>query len=197
MLKKETDLTALLENWPEHYYEIDDVLLRRQLLEEHSDDEESRQLLAMWNQRFHIRNGKAADRFMEAWLMLKIASDVPVGFLNRKAKEKELLKYADLLHLGDASEKMRREWRDFARTLLITCADTRAYRTAIFGLIDLGDKITAMRIAEEIDRVTGIYPAQLQQEELFREFRNVLIQAYQDILNHGAELWHEYLDQAK
>ena len=134
---------------------------------------------------------------MEAWLMLKIASDVPVGFLNRKAKEKELLKYAGFLHLGDTSEKMRREWRDFARTLLITCADTRAYRTAIFGLIDLGDKITAMRIDEEIDRVTGIYPAQLQQEELFREFRNVLIQAYQDILNHGAELWQEYLDQAK
>ena len=197
MLKKETDLTALLENWPLHYYEIDDVLLRRKLLEEHSDDEENRQLLAIWNQRFHIRNGKAADRFMEAWLMLKIASDVPVGFLNRKAKEKELLKYAGFLHLGDTSEKMRREWRDFARTLLITCADTRAYRTAIFGLIDLGDKITAMRIAEEIDRVTGIYPAQLQQEELFREFRNVLIQAYQDILNHGAELWQEYLDQAK
>ena len=197
MLKKETDLTVLLENWPLHYYEIDDVLLRRKLLEEHSDDEENRQLLAIWNQRFHIRNGKAADRFMEAWLMLKIASDVPVGFLNRKAKEKELLKYAGFLHLGDTSEKMRREWRDFARTLLITCADTRAYRTAIFGLIDLGDKITAMRIAEEIDRVTGIYPAQLQQEELFREFRNVLIQAYQDILNHGAELWQEYLDQAK
>ena len=197
MLKKETDLTALLENWPLHYYEIDDVLLRRKLLEEHSDDEENRQLLAIWNQRFHIRNGKAADRFMEAWLMLKIASDVPVGFLNRKAKEKELLKYAGFLHLGDTSEKMRREWRDFARTLLITCADTRAYRTAIFGLIDLGDTITAMRIAEEIDRVTGIYPAQLQQEELFREFRNVLIQAYQDILNHGAELWQEYLDQAK
>ena len=64
MLKKETDLTALLENWPEHYYEIDDVLLRRQLLEEHPDDEESRQLLAIWTQRFHIRNGKAADRFM-------------------------------------------------------------------------------------------------------------------------------------
>ncbi len=197
MLKKETDLTALKENWPEHYYEIDDVLLRKQLLEEHPEDARSRELLDIWNQRFHVRNGKAADRFMEAWLMLKIASDVPVSFLNRRAKEKELLKYAGFLHLSDASEKMQREWRDFARTLLITCADTRAYRTAIFGLIDLGDKITAMRIAEEIDRVTGIYPAQLQQEELFREFRTVLIQAYQDILNHGAELWHEYLEQPK
>jgi hypothetical protein len=122
MLQKKEDTEKLKEDWPLHYYEIDEVLLRRKLLEEHAGQEES-------------------------------------------------------------------------RTLLISCADTRAYRTALFGMIDLGDRITAMRIAEEIDTVTGIYPDSLDCRELFLPLREVMIQAYRDILNDGDALWKEYEDR--
>ena len=200
MLRNENQIDYR-ENWPEHYYEIDDPVLRKQLLEEylqeHPDHEESRKLLDLWNRRFSLRKNKAADRFMEAWLMLKIASQTRIGFFNRKGKEKELLKYADMLCLDDISSEMKREWRDFARTLLISCADTRAYRTAIFGLIDLGDRITAMRIAEEFDTVSRIYPAELGYEEQFAPLREILIQTYKDILRDGESLWNEYAGNEK
>lgn len=192
MLQKREDTEKLKENWPEHYYEIDDVLLRKKLLEEHAGQEESRRLLELWQFRFSEKNGKASDHFMEAWLMLKIASQSKVSFLNRKGKEKEIRKYAEMLGLYNISDEMKREWRDFARTLLISCADTRAYRTALFGMIDLGDRVTAMRIAEEIDTVTGIYPDSLACRELFQPLREVMIQTYRDILNDGNALWDEY-----
>lgn len=192
MLQKKEDIGKLKENWPEHYYEIDDVLLRRQLLEEHPSQEESRTLLEIWGRRFSEKNRRVYDHFMEAWLMLKIASQSKVGFLNRRGKEKEIRKYAEMLCLSDPSADMKREWRDFARTLLISCADTRAYRTALFGMIDLGDRVTAMRIAEEIDTVTGIYPDSLGCRELFQPLREVMIQTYRDILNAGNALWNEY-----
>ena len=195
MLQKKEDTEKLKEDWPLHYYEIDDVLLRRKLLEEHAGQEESRRLLELWQFRFTEKNEKASDHFMEAWLMLKIASGSKVNFLNRRGKQKELQRYAEMLGLNNISDTMKREWRDFARTLLISCADTRAYRTALFGMIDLGDRITAMRIAEEIDTVTGIYPDSLDCRELFLPLREVMIQTYRDILNDGDALWKEYEDR--
>lgn len=195
MLQKREDIEKLTEEWPCHYYEIDDVLLRRELLLKYPEDEKSRELLTLWNRRFTVNGKRAADHFMEAWLMLKVAAQTPVSFFNRRGKEKEICRYAEVLCLRDASEGMKREWRDFARTMLISCADTKAYRTALFGMLDLGDRVTAMRIAEDIDRISGSYPAQLGCEELFRPFREVLIRAYQDILNDGESLWQEYTER--
>ena len=193
MTQKKENIEKLKEDWPLHYYEIDDAMLRKKLLEEMPQTDETKELSRIWNIRFKEgKNGEAADRFMEAWLMLKIGSQSSISFLNRRSRQKEMEKYAEVLQLQDPSDSMMREWRDFARTLLILCADTKAYRTAIFGLIDLGDKVTALRIAEEIDTVTGSYPEELGYKEQFEKFREVLIQAYKDILNNGEELWEEH-----
>lgn len=193
MLRKNEDNRDLKENWPEHYYEIEDTLLRKQYLEEylqeHPDHLESRRLLDIWNRRFTVKNNKAADRFMEAWMMLKIDAQTEPGFFNRRRKEKDLRQYADTLCLEDASPEMKKEWRDFAETLLMSF-DRRTYRTAIFGMLDLGDKATAIRAANEIDLVTGIYPSQLGCSKVFEEFRKVIVQTYTDIIQDGEEFWN-------
>ena len=40
--------------------------------------------------RYEIRNGRKTDRFMHAWMMIKVAEQETVTFFNRRKKEEEL-----------------------------------------------------------------------------------------------------------
>ena len=201
MLRKNIDIPFWQTDWPAHYYDVEDVLLRKQLTEEHlkthPDDADCLEKMRLWDLRFQVKNRKAADRFMEAWLMIKTDSNTEVSLLNRRRKEKELRRYADVLQLTSVTESVKDEWRDFAETLLLSCCDTRAYRSGIFGLIDLGDEITAMRIAKEIDTVTRIYPAKLNLEELYLPLHEVMVTSYQDLLQDGIHSWQQYQSTVK
>ena len=62
MTQKKEDIEKLKEDWPLHYYEIDDAMLRKKLLEEMPQNDETKELLRIWNIRFKEgKNDEAAE----------------------------------------------------------------------------------------------------------------------------------------
>ena len=90
-----------MEEWPLHYYEIEDISEREQalttFLELHPDSPDDQKRLVLLHKRFGDRTESRGDRFMAAWMMIQISGNSSVHFLNRRHMEKELRKNLEAL----------------------------------------------------------------------------------------------------
>ena len=71
--------------------------------------------------RLPVAQKEPADRFVRAWMMIRICENDHIGFFNRKGKEKELRQNLEALCIlnHEMSDELIAEWRDFARKYLI------------------------------------------------------------------------------
>ncbi len=195
LTKQNTDMTKMLAEWPQHFYDTDDALTRKAALQERlrvSENAEDLERQRILDQRY---DDKGNDLFMQAWLMLKIESDTKPNLLTRKGKEKVLRRYISALMLEEESSPLlTAERAHFARTLIRIFCTSRSYSTTAFGLMTMKDEWTANRIASEIDAVTRLYPSLFHAEDIFLPLREELIKAYTTMIEHGSEYWKTYIE---
>lgn len=198
MLKKHVSEGFSFENWPDPYYEEEDPARRKAMLEawlkDHPDSEQDKERLQLHCLRFLPGKKEMTDRFIRAWLMIRIAENDRISFLNRKGKEKELRENLKELCILDypLTDTLKREWRDFARKYLIICCQSRSYRTAGFGLVSVSDEKAALKLAREIDLITRIIPEKFSLQNECVPFRETVIRMYCDLLENGEEYWNRY-----
>ena len=164
LLKKEkTAQIDPLENWPEHYYEIENAKERKEILAQAISLE-----LDLPNDNYRMkllekRYGKDGknDAFMKAWMMIKASGAAGISFFNKRHLQKELKQYMkDLCLLEYAPENeteqavLLTEWENFAKVLLASCTGSKTYCSTLFGIVPIKDASVARKIAEEIDFVT-------------------------------------------
>ena len=190
----QNELEALQADWPKHYFEIEDIEKRQRILEqriakdpEARDDQERLKLL---HKRFQIKTGAAwADRFMHGWLMIRVLREQKVNRFNqRKLKhylQTELIKLCVLEY--PCSEVLKAEWKDFAYRYILSCADSRNYRTAILGFVPMKDETIAWKILREIDDLTRVIPAQFGYEKECEPLRAIMLETYTGMIDHGEE----------
>ncbi|MCR5370062.1 MAG: hypothetical protein K6E83_05080 [Clostridium sp.] len=130
--------------------------------------------------RYEIRNGKKTDRFMHAWMMLKVAEQETVTFFNRRKKEEELRGLLRELCIIDCelTDEVREAWKTFAGDWIRSCAGSSTYRSVIFGMVNVKDDIFMQRICHDIDLVTRQIPARFHLEEACLPFREVLCEEF-------------------
>ena len=134
------------------------------------------------------RDGK--DRFMMAWMMIKIMEEHQVNFLNRKRLARDLEESFAMLGIGSEDDCLKQEWADFARSWIASCLNSGTYGSVVFGVAQVSEKNRAMRIAHDIDLVTRIIPARFQKEKAAEPFRRVMIDAYVEQFSQG--YWDDY-----
>nr|WP_308519489.1 DUF6553 family protein [uncultured Stomatobaculum sp.] len=123
------------------------------------------------------RRQTVSDRFLTAFMDLRVTYARDSGFLSRGKQKKEVLRAFAALLLPDfliepISEKPRfpallsAEWRDFADTLFRSCLRDPAYRSRVFGLVPVPEEMIVQRLREELHQIMTELPARfsLQRE---------------------------------
>ena len=130
--------------------------------------------------RYEIRNGRKTDRFMHAWMMIKVAEQETVTFFNWRKKEEELRGLLRELCILDCEEtdEVRDAWKAFAEDWIKSCTGSSTYRSTIFGMINVKDDILEQRISHDIDLVTRQIPARFQLDGACSSFRSILEEAF-------------------
>ncbi len=204
LLKKEKPAQIdPLENWPEHYYEIENAKERKEILAQAisrgldlPNDNYRMKLL----EKRYGKDGKS-DAFMKAWMMIKASGAAGISFFNKRHLQKELKQYMkDLCLLEYAPENeteqavLLTEWENFAKVLLASCTGSKTYCSTLFGIVPIKDASVARKIAEEIDFVTRTYPQKLELADEFAPFREVMVNTYCNMIENGSSYWYEVVN---
>lgn len=187
-----------MEEWPLHYYEIEDISEREHaltaFLAQHPDSLDDQKRLVLLHKRFGDHTANRGDRFMAAWMMIQISGNSSVHFLNRKRMEKELRKNLQALCILDFEKDdiLVQEWYDFARRFLYSCTSCKSYGSTLFGMFPLKDKTVAAKIASEIDHVTRIIPLTFGLAKECEPFRQIVVDTYIKTIENGQSFWDDY-----
>lgn len=192
--------TGMLDDWPKHFYEVEDAALRRKALFAHmktdpgskGDDERMKVLDLRYDE-----NGN--DLFMRAWMLLKMKENEGRSFFFRKRQTDEVRACLHRLGILDAehTEQLHREWQAFSGQMIRRYAASPAYRAAAFGMARVSEENTARRIAHEIIQVTDIIPKRYGFAAEMEEFRAVFRNAYFSMIESGARFWAEETEKQR
>lgn len=186
-----------LQDWPNHYYEIDDIAERKEILQKaielNLDPAHDKYRLKLFERRYCTGDKKKMiDAFMYAWVMIKASSASSISFFNKKQKHREMVSYMESLCLlnfepecPEEKQVLTEEWNAFAKQFISSCADSRSYRSILFGIATIKDPAVAGKLAAEIKLVTETYPAYLGYAETFLPFRQILMDNFRQMIEDG------------
>lgn len=178
------------EQWPSRYYTLSPEVRRAALMrhmERFADCREDRRLLELLEKRFD----GTKDQYLFAWMMLKVLANEPVTFLNRKKHEKEIRRHFALLGTDRPDPAQKREWEDFAETLIRSYSESPAFRAAVFGMGSVGDRNTVYRLASEIIEVTEKVPASIGMMQETAAFAEVIREQFFRMIPESREIYAE------
>ena len=143
---------------------------------------------------------------MKAWMMIQVIGQTSVNFLNVKKLSKEMKLYLATL-LGQtpfdndngyvSQDEAISDLIEFAEYFIDSCKDSKSYRAAIFGTMSMSDAGAAMRLAEDIDQITGRIPEKFGLLESFAPVRRAFFMVFKNKISGAesilSELGIEYL----
>ncbi len=143
---------------------------------------------------------------MKAWMMIQVIGQTSVNFLNVKKLSKEMrLHLATLLGQTPfdndngyvSQDEAISDLIEFAEYFIDSCKDSKSYRAAIFGTMSMSDAGAAMRLAEDIDQITGRIPEKFGLSEAYAPVRRVFFMVFRNKISGAesilSELGIEYL----
>ena len=131
------------------------------------------------------RRQTVSDRFLTAFMDLRVTYARDSGFLSRGKQKKEVLRAFAALLLPDfliepISESPRfpallcAEWRDFADSLFRSCLRDPAYRSRVFGLVPVPEEMIVRRLCEELHQIMTELPARFSLQRESSVLRTVM-----------------------
>ncbi len=188
-----------LEDWPKHYFDIEDINMREACLKEyiskHPDASQEKRRLEIFEKRFgkHAKKERG-DEFLKCFMMILIAYKNNLNSFNFSRREKELRDNLKKLCVLDFEQDdiLFKEWQNLAEIYILTCS-SHSYRSTLFGFVTLKDDVVADRMASEIDIVTRLSPKQINIEKECEQLREIFINVYISKLDGGADYWNSYM----
>ncbi len=163
------------------FYTLEDPGKRKALLDDDNSEDGNRKRLCL--EKRYSFSSKTTDRFLRSWLMMKAMSQGTSFFLFKK---KALRDYESLMEdlclLEQPDEYLEKEWSHFARTLIKTCLSPE-YSSVVFGLGHYDAGSIHQMIKDEIELVTLGIPRKFGKEEQFSRLREILWQAYNELID--------------
>lgn len=205
MLLKKDEVPEIdyLEAWPSHYYEIKTAAEKKEYLkkamEEKLDSQYDKYRLKFLERRYFQGNTSGqVDAFMHAWVMMKATAATDVSVFQKRRLQKEwrgFLRELCLMEFVPENDAERKvlvdEWNDFARSFLEYCIGSKSYRSVLFGVLTMKDDSLALKIAEEIQLVTGTFPEKLGMKAEMAPLRQILADTYLGTIANGETYWAE------
>lgn len=186
-------------NWPGIYYQLQTMEDRKKSLDERLREQpqdpadlERRRLFKM---RYEKREDRSVDRFIDAWMVIRLYQNPNFFFRNEKKFPGEMKEQAEKLGLIDYPQDayLTDEWRHFTRLYLRTCLNGSTYKSRLLVFFPLKPDKLALKIAEDIHMGTWVVPRIAGLEEAFKPLRELFIEAYMEMVEEGDRYWKEYL----
>lgn len=190
--KKKEFKPEYLDDWPSHYYQLNDPYLRelclKEYLKQHPDSQEDLRRLEIFNHRYGSSVRKQ-DMYFYGWSMLKAVSQSS-RFLNRRRREMELREYfIDLAVLSTKTDELqKKEWENFAADFMEKSLKGSSYGSTLLGLGKVSERDKLMRIANDIHTITFSLPLEVYLEKEAEPLRNILEQAFLDASEDGSDI---------
>ena len=125
------------------------------------------------NNNNDIENKYAEE--MKSWLMIQVIGRTSVNFLNAKRLKREMEEHLDVLLTPGISGNVGEKLLDFADCFIDSCLSSKAYSTAVFGIMSMSEAGAATRIAQDIVEVTYEIPKRFGLEEKSAVLRNAFL----------------------
>lgn len=140
------------------------------------------------------------DLFWHAWSTLGAASSIGITFFNNDYQLRECRHCMEELQLfryetasAEEKEDIRTEWQAFCSCFLTTCADSKSYCTALFGMMPINNAGVARKLASEIVRNTKTFPAKLGLSDQFIPLYQLMEETYCALIANGRAYWDEVI----
>ena len=136
---------------------------------------------------------------MKAWLMVQVIGRTSINFLNARKLKREMEGLIDVLMSPGSSGETEEKLLDFADHFIDSCLSSKAYSTAVFGIMSMSEAGAATRIAQDIQEVTYDIPKRFGLEEksmlirtaFFTKFTEKIQGAHQILADLGIEFDRE------
>lgn len=193
-IRKETDGRG---SWPEDYYKKMDPAKRRGLLDEALAARPGDIRLTQIRQLFELRytrdkKGGYADRFLRAWLDLKMTAGNLQSKFAEKKNRKNALKALHCLCLDQtdvfSEEILSREMFHLAVHYMLACAEDASYGAVFLGFGKMSDAKRRQKIRQDLDQIGKILPGALGLEKEFGILTEAVRRAEEQYLKETEEL---------
>ncbi len=136
---------------------------------------------------------------MKSWLMIQVIGRTSINFLNARKLKREMEEHIDALMAPGSGGNQEEKLLDFADYFIDSCLSSKAYSTAVFGIMSMSEAGTATRIAQDILEVTYDIPRKFGLEEksmplrtaFFTKFTEKIQGAHQILADLGIEFARE------
>lgn len=136
---------------------------------------------------------------MKSWLMVQVIGRTSINLLNSRRLRREMEEHLEILQSPGMAESVDAKLLDFADYFIDSCLSSKAYSTAVFGIMSMSEAGAATRIAQDILEVTYEIPKRFgleQQSALLRtafltRFTEKISGANQILADLGIELVRE------
>ena len=102
---------------------------------------------------------------MKSWLMIQVIGRTSINILNARKLKREMEEHIDALIAPGSGGNQEEKLLDFADYFIDSCLSSKAYSTAVFGIMSMSEAGAATRIAQDILEVTYDIPRRFGLEE--------------------------------
>ena len=136
---------------------------------------------------------------MKSWLMIQVIGRTSINILNARKLKREMEEHIDALIAPGSGGNQEEKLLDFADYFIDSCLSSKAYSTAVFGIMSMSEAGAATRIAQDILEVTYDIPRRFGLEEksmplrtaFFTKFTEKIQGAHQILADLGIEFARE------
>ena len=130
-----------------------------------------------------MNNNEAENKYakeMNAILMIQVIGRSSVNFLNAKKLKAELDGHLDVLLSPGAERDSESKLLDFADYFIDSSLSSKAYSTAVFGIMSMSPAGAATRLAQDIFEITHETPRRFGLEEKSEAILNAFLTKFKD-----------------
>lgn len=186
------DIEALLENWPDSYYEERDPVNRRRLLDAADEagltPEDNAVRRNLYKKRYgRERRGIVQDNYLRMWMDFTffVRNGNPKRSLRRdQAKIRKILKNTGFAEYAQADERAQqllyRELYHLAMLYISVCAEDKGYNAVLLGFGHISNDRLIEKIEHDFRDVAVVLPRDWELAEEMALFTRAVSDAFAD-----------------
>ena len=128
-------------------------------------------------------NNEAENKYaeeMKAWLMIQVIGRTSINIFNSKKLRREMEDHLDVLLSPGIAGDVNAKLLDFADYFIDSCLSSKAYSTAVFGIMSMSEAGAATRLAQDIIEVTYDIPKRFGLEKESAVLRRAFLTKYKE-----------------
>ncbi len=128
---------------------------------------------------------------MKAWLMIQVIGRTSINFLNARKLKREMQEHIAVLMSPGNSGDMEEKLLGFADHFIDSCLSSKAYSTAVFGIMSMSEAGAATRLAQDIMEVTYEIPKRFGLEKESTVLHRAFLTKYKEKIKGASKILAE------